>query len=488
MPVSGDGTARTGLGGAAGYGEIMVPRSDDGSLRLDLSGIFQDGLNYFGVAYDAASVFVNTNGTLSFLSAFADYPTADNAVVSRDLIAPFWGDADTRLDGEGAESGAIWVDLDAATDTVTVTWDHVGVYRRDATRSNTVQLQLIDRGGGDFDIVFRYDHIGWTIGSGIEDAGAMAGLASSRLPEPDWLFAAPGAVALMRLPEMAGNTGRTGLWLYEMRAGAVAGIQPVPGTVARGTAAGDLLQGSGLADHLTGLGGDDTLQGAGGDDSLDGGTGADRVRGEAGNDRIFGGDGADTLTGGDGQDVITGGDTGADLRDVIYGGDGDDSIDGGYGNDELRGDDGNDTIIGGFGTDTVIGGAGNDALTGQAWSDLIFGGDGDDFINGGFGHDRLTGGTGADRFYHLGVAGHGSDWVQDYDAAAGDLLLFGQAGATRDQFQVNLTETANAGVAGVEEAFVIYRPTGQIMWALVDGGGQHQITLLLDGASHDLLS
>ena len=223
-------------------------------------------------------------------------------------------------------------------------------------------------------------------------------------------------------------------------------------------------------DTLTGTPGDDVLNGLGGDDS------------------IAGLDGSDTLIGGTGNDTIIGGETGADLRDVIYGGDGDDSIDGGYGNDELRGDAGNDTISGGFGVDTVIGGTGADVLTGQAWSDLIFGGDGDDFINGGFGYDRVNGGAGADRFYHLGVADHGSDWVQDYTAADGDVLVFGQAGATADQFQVNLTETANAGVAGVEEAFVIYRPTGQIMWALVDGGAQDSINLVLDGVSHGLLA
>ncbi|CUH68241.1 Hemolysin IA [Thalassovita gelatinovora] len=214
----------------------------------------------------------------------------------------------------------------------------------------------------------------------------------------------------------------------------------------------------------------------------------DRLEGTAGSDTIRGGDGNDTLIGNDGDDTLIGGESENDLRDVIYGGDGDDSIDGGYGNDELRGDDGSDTIIGGYGVDTVIGMAGDDALTGQAWSDLLYGGDGDDFLNGGFGYDRVNGGTGADRFYHLGVYDHGSDWVQDYTAADGDVLVFGQAGATADQFQINLTETANAGVAGVEEAFVIYRPTGQIMWALVDGGAQDEINLVLDGVTHDLLA
>ena len=227
--------------------------------------------------------------------------------------------------------------------------------------------------------------------------------------------------------------------------------------------------------------------GTDGDDLLTGGNGDDLLQGLGGNDTLRGMDGPDTLVGGTGNDLLIGGATSADLRDVIYGGDGHDSIDGGYGNDELRGDGGNDTISGGFGTDTVIGGAGDDVLTGEAWSDMLYGNDGNDFLNGGFGHDRMNGGAGADRFFHLGVADHGSDWVQDYTATDGDVLIFGKGSATADQFQVNFTETANAGVAGVAEAFVIYRPTGQIMWALVDGAAQAEINLVIAGVEYDLL-
>jgi len=203
-------------------------------------------------------------------------------------------------------------------------------------------------------------------------------------------------------------------------------------------------------------------------------------------DSLNGGDGSDTLIGGVGDDTLVGGTSTLDVRDILYGGDGQDALDGGYGNDELRGDAGDDTIIGGFGVDLIVGGDGNDQLTGQAWSDEIYGGEGDDFINGGFGHDRVNGGSGADRFFHIGVSDHGSDWIQDYNAAQGDVLQFGISG-TRDQFQVNFTETAGAGVSGVQEAFIIFRPTGHILWALVDGGGQSQINLLLDGVSYDLL-
>ncbi|MFC3613159.1 CAP domain-containing protein [Lutimaribacter marinistellae] len=215
---------------------------------------------------------------------------------------------------------------------------------------------------------------------------------------------------------------------------------------------------------------------------------SNRLEGNRGDNRLSGGDGHDTLFGGDGDDVLIGGESVDDLRDVAFGGAGHDSIDGGHGNDELRGDDGNDTVSGGFGTDTVIGGAGDDVLTGEAWSDMLYGNDGADFVNGGFGHDRVNGGDGADRFFHLGIADHGSDWIQDFSAADGDVLVFGRAGAVAADFQVNITETANAGVAGVEEAFVIYRPTGQIMWALVDGAAQDVLTLMVSGVEYDLLA
>ncbi|MEY8841189.1 calcium-binding protein [Cribrihabitans sp. XS_ASV171] len=239
------------------------------------------------------------------------------------------------------------------------------------------------------------------------------------------------------------------------------------------------LSGTGEADRLEGDYGDDRLRGLDGNDVL---------FGHDGNDTLEGGEGTDTLIGGDGDDVLIGGDSESDLRDVAYGGNGDDRIDGSYGNDELRGDDGNDTVSGSFGTDTVIGGAGDDVLTGEAWSDLLYGNAGNDFLNGGFGYDRTNGGDGADRFFHLGIADHGSDWIQDYTAADGDVLVFGQAGATGADFQVNYTETANAGAVGVEEAFVIYRPTGQVMWALVDGAEQAEINLLISGVEYDLLA
>ena len=227
---------------------------------------------------------------------------------------------------------------------------------------------------------------------------------------------------------------------------------------------------------------------------MSGGTGNDKIEGHEGDDRILGGDGSDYLGGGTGNDTIIGGDTENDRRDEIFGGDGNDVINAGYGNDAVFGMDGNDSILGGFGADFLAGQNGNDTLTGSALGDTLFGNDGDDFINGGYGSDRMNGGTGADVFYHLGSRGHGSDWVQDYFYGDGDILLFGREDAQMSDFQVNYANTVNAagvsaGNADVEEAFIIHRPSGQIIWALVDGAGQSSINMQITdiGDVFDLL-
>lgn len=280
----------------------------------------------------------------------------------------------------------------------------------------------------------------------------------------------------------------------------------------------DMLKGGSGSDLLQGLTGQDTLLGGVGDDHLLGGSGADMLfggaghdsllggddndhiwaedgndvlRGESGDDYLFGGDGTDTLDGGVGNDVLYGGASNSDLRDVMFGGDGHDLLYGGAGNDSESGGYGNDTLFGDTGADTLIGNQGNDQLSGGPGADIIFGSDGDDWINGGFGSDRLNGGAGADTFFHLGVPDHGSDWIQDYSARQGDRLALGIPGATAEQLHVNYGYTVDAhgnpaGQPDIAEAFIVYQPTGQILWALVDGAAEEHIWVNLSGSIFDL--
>ncbi len=261
------------------------------------------------------------------------------------------------------------------------------------------------------------------------------------------------------------------------------------------TAAADIIGNTGLTvtQTLNGGGGDDRVNGGSGDDILDGGYGDDRVIGGTGSDTIYGGDGTDILNGGDGDDFIYGGDSVNDKRDTIFAGAGNDVIDGGYGNDLIYGMDGDDTITGGAGADELQGQAGNDTINGAAFADTIFGNDGIDFINGGFGSDLLNGGSGGDTFYHQGIADHGSDWIQDFNDTEGDRLLVGLTGATGADFQVNYTHTQGAdgtfsGSASVQEAFIIYKPSGHILFALIDGAGLDDILLRVAGGdTYDLV-
>lgn len=400
MASGGNGNIVFGLGGPAGFGEVAVPRGDDNSLALDASGIFRDGLRLFSQTYLASAIYVNTNGTISFGRPVQGYPGSVDDLPTA-LIAPFWGDVDTRLDGEGTESGAIWADIDSVSGVLTVTWGDVGVYRRNADVTNRFQVQLHDQGGGDFDVTIRYENIDWTIGTAEDDTGAVAGIFDPN-PAQNVDF---GGVDQLDL--VAGNTGSIGLWAFEVRDGKVAGL----------TAQTNLITGS---------------------------------------------SGGDTLTGSSGSDTIL-------------------ALDG---DDFIFGDLGQDVITGGFGADQIDGGGGADTLTGSAQADVIIGGDGDDFLNGGWGHDTLTGGDGADRFFHLGISDHGSDWVTDYSAAQGDVLMLGGEASASD-FLVQYATTIDAGSSGVREAFVTYIPTGEILWALVDGESG-RITIRLTTGDFDL--
>jgi serralysin len=216
MPVTGKGTLLRGLGGAVDLGEMAIARSDDGSVRIDASSLFDGGITWFGTAYDASEIYINSNGSVSFGEAVVGLPDFGNLPPAYDMIGAFWGDVDTRLNGEGVESGQIWANMDTTTNTLSVTWDDVGVYRRDASLTNSFQIQITNQGAGNVDVTLRYDTIDWTIGTADTDLGARAFLGGQRLPKTLDIGGDPAL-----LDTNLGNTGAAGLWFFEMRDGAL---------------------------------------------------------------------------------------------------------------------------------------------------------------------------------------------------------------------------------------------------------------------------
>lgn len=207
---------RSGFGGVAGYGELVMGRNDDGSSnRLDLPF----SLNFFGTSY--STFFVNNNGNVSFNSSLGTYTPTRFPIASQPMIAPYWGDVDTR----GA--GAVYVASPNAN-SVVVTWNNVGYFSGRTDKLNNFQLTLLNRsdtGAGNFDIEFRYNQLQWTTGSASGGSGGLGGTpaqAGYDAGNRTDFFALPGSLTAQVLDLATTSnvsTSTPGLWTMAVRNG-----------------------------------------------------------------------------------------------------------------------------------------------------------------------------------------------------------------------------------------------------------------------------
>src|ERR1039458_8330391 len=155
-----------GLGGPAGFGENVLPANDDGSTgAISLVSVFGPaGIDFFGHNY--TSLYINNNGNLTFSAPLGSYtPSSITAGIGGPIIAPFWADvwtlgpnAGTSPGGNSTGSDLVWWNLDSANGVMTITWDDVAYYYN-GNFPNAFQVQLINEGNGNFDIVYRYESI-----------------------------------------------------------------------------------------------------------------------------------------------------------------------------------------------------------------------------------------------------------------------------------------------------------------------------------------
>lgn len=467
--ITGNGQAQSGLGGAAGYGEMALARSDDASFAVDVSAVFENGFSIGGQRYGANSLFVATDGFITFGAAPGAGYLNDPSNLTTPFFAAFMADIDTRLDGEGAESGPIWVDVDAVNDVVTLTWQDVGFYRRNADMTNTFQIQLFDRGARGMDVVFRYESVSWTSGdlqggwNGLDGAAAKIGLRTSAAGPMYQLPASGAGAAQLNLPQTLGNTGTAGLWVFNVPA--IGRIIDLP-LAETGGEGGDALAGEGGNDTLQGFAGNDSLEGGEGADVLDGGAGFDHasyalaqagvvaslsdpaantgaaagdsylaiegligsafndhLTGDAGANRLDGGAGDDTLSGGLGADTLAGG---AGFDWASYANSGAVFVDLGKMEANTGAAQGDvfvsiEGVLGSLGDDTLRGDGQDNVLDGNAGQDVLEGGAGHDLLSGAADHDNLSGNLGNDTLY----GGSGADWLAGDE---GQDTLIGGAG------------------------------------------------------------
>ncbi|MEZ6122433.1 MAG: nidogen-like domain-containing protein [Planctomycetaceae bacterium] len=220
-----------GLGGDAGFGENSLPANDDDSTsQIDGTGVFPNGLNFFGNTW--TSLYINNNGNITFDQPQGTYtPFVLTGATSNPIIAAFFADVDTEggtvaasPGGTSTGSNLLFWDLDSGNGALTATWDDVGYFSAGTDLLNAFQIQLVDRSvgnsPGDFDIRFLYENLEWTTGDASDGIHARAGYSSGNGTDFHELSESGNAAQMLDLVNRT-NTGQPGEFVFTVRNGVV---------------------------------------------------------------------------------------------------------------------------------------------------------------------------------------------------------------------------------------------------------------------------
>jgi hypothetical protein len=154
----------------AGFDSSTLAGNDDSYVGPVGTGF---NLNYFGNTY--SQLWVNNNGNVTFSSGLPTYtPFGLVGPLGQAIIAPFFGDVDTRV-GNIVSYGSGTYDTHVAFG---VNYPTVGYYSHHTDKLNDFQLLLVDRsdtGGGNFDIYFNYGQMQWETGDASNGSGGLGG-------------------------------------------------------------------------------------------------------------------------------------------------------------------------------------------------------------------------------------------------------------------------------------------------------------------------
>ncbi|WP_343633002.1 nidogen-like domain-containing protein [Fluviicola sp.] len=151
----------------------MQPNDDYYSNLISLPFTF----DFYGNTYN--SLYINNNGNISFLAQYPTFTANPFPDAQYNMIAPFWGDVDTRDSlMMGGSNGNVWYKM--TPNALVVVWDQVGYYNVHGDKRNTFQLVISD--GTDplipigNNVSFCYGDMQWTTGdasSGINGFGGV---------------------------------------------------------------------------------------------------------------------------------------------------------------------------------------------------------------------------------------------------------------------------------------------------------------------------
>lgn len=144
-------------------------RNDDGSTALIPLGF---NFCFYGTVYN--SCYINNNGNISFGNSYSTFSSNSFPDPSFVMIAPFWGDVDTRAAGSGLPY------FKKTATALIVKWDHVGYYDSYDDKLNDFQLIITD--GSDpmlpngNNVAFCYGDMQWTTGDASSGTNGFGGV------------------------------------------------------------------------------------------------------------------------------------------------------------------------------------------------------------------------------------------------------------------------------------------------------------------------
>jgi hypothetical protein len=132
--------------------------------------------NFYGIQYD--SLYINNNGNISFISPYATYTANAFPDSTNNMIAPFWGDVDTRDSiNSVTSSGLVYYKITPTA--MIVKWENVGYFNVHSDLRNTFQL-IITNGNDSIvpngnNVSFCYGDMNWTTGDASDGVAGFGG-------------------------------------------------------------------------------------------------------------------------------------------------------------------------------------------------------------------------------------------------------------------------------------------------------------------------
>ena len=174
LEISDDGYTHTGANhrhDEVGYNPVLGQEPTAVDIGFEI--------NFFGSNH--TNLYVNNNGNLTFASENSTY-TPEFLDDDLAIIAPFWGDVDTRSIPDATNGPVAYGQGDVeGRDAYGVTWTNAGYFTMDGDgndKLNEFQVVLVDRSditNGAFDLEYNYRQIEWEAGNASGGTNGLGG-------------------------------------------------------------------------------------------------------------------------------------------------------------------------------------------------------------------------------------------------------------------------------------------------------------------------